>query len=139
LSEVFGYGLVLYNELSKNASDGLWEGSMVEAFRTTGASNTHYSRLYRTLEQTGCIETLLAARGGGGRVSKIRLIRPPTKDDFSTKPTVGLTKESLDAIIEQRIRNLEGRLPNIDLHELFITYEQRFTELEREVNRLNGT
>ncbi len=139
MSQIFKHGLALYDELSRVASkseDGHFYGSMVAAFQSTGASASYYTRLFRTLEEKGCIDTLVAGRGGG-RPSDIVLIRPPIEEDFKLVPKSRLTKSPTDDIIGQRIRNIERRLPDIDLGQLLQDYEKRISALESEHGMLS--
>lgn len=134
--QIFKHGLALYNELASTAIDGHFHGSMVQAFRNTGASSSHYSRLFRTLEGTGCIKTVVAARGGGGRKSEIILLRPPEPEDFPHVTVKPLTPRiDFDSLVE-RISSLEGRLPEgVDFVSLLYNFEMRLRILElREVH-----
>ncbi len=141
MSQIFKHGLALYDELSRVASqskDGRFYGSMVAAFQSTGASQSYYTRLFRTLEEKGCINTLVSGRGGGGRKSEIVLIRPPVEEDFKLVPKSSrLTKPPIDDTIGQRVRNIERRLPDTDLGQLLQDYEKRISTLESEHGMLS--
>ena len=159
---VYEHALALYNELGKYAritavhelavrmptpgsktpgSPLKFEGSLVAVFRSLGISQSYYTPLFRTLKELGCIESLIAARGGGRKQSQVLLHYPPDPDDFAAAWATHLTKTKASPIMELQlqINLIERRLPDIDLAEWILSIEQRLHSLEdtlREVQRL---
>jgi hypothetical protein len=143
---VYEHALALYNELGKSVvhipgSPLKFEGSLVAVFRALAISQSYYSPLFHTLKELGCIEVLVAARGGGGRPSQVLLHYPPDPDDFAAAWATRLTKTKVSPImdLQLQINLIERRLPDIDLTEWILSIEQRLHSLEdtlREVQRL---
>jgi DNA-binding IscR family transcriptional regulator len=141
--KVFEYGLRLYEEIASNAIDGVFTGSKTAAFRNLGISQSYYSKLYRTLQELGCIEMLQRGSGEGiGRNSVIRVHEPPTEDTFFTVYQT-THRQSLDIagrldIVEQKVQNVEGRTPDIDLNRYILSFEQRLTDIDTRLTEIES-
>lgn len=133
---LFQHALALYNQLLSEASEEcVFEGSLVAAFRAIGVSQSYYSVLYGALKELGCIEVVRSGRGGGAS-SRVILHHPPDLEAFQARYTGGLTKREPHGILGQRLENIEGRLPNIDLHSYIVETERRLESLEKQVTDL---
>jgi hypothetical protein len=122
--------------MDKDATDSdeygrVWEGSLVRVFQGLGISNGHYSRVRKTLEETGCIQLL--RKGARDVTSLVALVSRPTADNIEGVRTIQdhLTRRPEPAMLEQRVRELERRLEGIDVKALFHNLHQRVEKLER--------
>lgn len=131
---MFEKTLKLYNQLAADAEGDMFEGSMAGVYKKTHMSQSHYSKLFGILIETGCIE--LVRRGRGPAPSQIRLRHAPTEKAVRNSYQAGrLTKRESPArvMLEQRVSIMEGRLSDIDLVEALSNIERRLAALEREV------
>lgn len=128
-SRLFEHAESLYTRLAKDAVDGIFTGSMVQAFRDIGVSQAYYSRIYRTLEEIGSIELLQSGRGGR-QPSIIKLHHAPESANFEAAYDKALTNPTPLDTLRQRVHNVEGRLPSIDISSALADHEQRLKALE---------
>ncbi len=126
---MYQHALKLYNQLQANSEDGIFEGSLVAAFRAIEVSQSYYSTLYGVLKEMGCIEVLYSGRGGGA-MSRVELHHAPELDKFVETYQSRLTNDTPHARLTRRIETIEGRLPNIDLHSYISETERRLEALE---------
>lgn len=138
----YQHAVALYAAMEKDAVGGVWTGSKIHVFHELGISNGWYSVLFRTLTESGCIEN--DKRGGGGRGSTVILHHPPEHDEFLAayelqhRLTRTAKRATLDEQLEQRISQLEGRLPNIDLSRYILSLDERLQKLEDRMAELEG-
>jgi len=112
---------------------GVWEGRMVDVYDRTGASRTYYSKAYDLLSEMGCI--VIERRGRREVQTRIVLLTPPTPELYERhhgNVAYRLTHGQSDATmrLEQRVKNIEGRLSGIELKDILIDFEQRLRKLE---------
>jgi len=128
----------LWKELRKEAKGspgvlGVFEGSMTAAYERTGASRTHYSKLYELLREMGCI--VVERKGRRDVSSRVVLLEPPTQELYDRHRGIveyRLTHGARDATmqLEQRVSNIEGRMSGIDFTKALVDFEQRLRKLE---------
>ncbi len=95
----------------------------------------YYSKLFYYLQEMRCIEQV--QRGARGRLSIIRMHKPPNEEEFDAlyvpakyRRHLNLTKErSLGTMIAE-IDGIKGRLPDIDLTSWVQSVEERLRKLE---------
>lgn len=124
--------LNFYKSMARHADKhDIFEGSIVQAYADIRASRTYYSKLRELLVTSGCIEIL--RKGVSGSPSRVRLIRPPTEDDFEMTYTRRLTRRrhSDTVSLEQRVSNIEGRLGDIDIGTMAVNFEDRIKVIEK--------
>jgi hypothetical protein len=134
-ADLFPKAQALYAAMKKKSKDNIFEGSMAEIYREAGASQTHYSKLFDSLVEAGCIEIL--RKGRAGLTSQIRLIRKPALPEFQKlyrKPLTRVDKGDILSLRE-RVVNLEaaareGRIGTIDVSEALVNIETRLRKLE---------
>jgi hypothetical protein len=128
---VLKYAKELYSKLEERSTDGIFTGSTTAVFKSMGISQAYYSKLYDLLYDSGCVEQI--QRGSSHTLSVLRLIRAPDADDFRVQH---LTKPKSSAtLLEQRVTNIEGRLPNVDLASIIDNFETRIADLESQIGR----
>lgn len=137
------YCLSLYHVLEQDAkpADGyklLWEGKLVALFSSLSISNAHYRKVFDTMYETGCIE--MVRRGARNVPTQIALHGKPTADNVKGVVSLdrGLTPPTDSAKLERRVKEIEGRLQGINVHQLAKNYNERIQALERKVAELNG-
>jgi hypothetical protein len=147
-SRKFSYLLQLYEAMEKESAPigkskklRLYEGKVVTTFQTIGISAAYYTELFNVLKELGCIE--LVDRGVRGRPTKYRLHGKPTEDAYEARYVKGLTTADKPATIpldelEQRIKNLEGRLSGLQIKEIIVNYEDRIASLESAMKLSKG-
>ena len=133
-SKMFSYALALYEAMEKEADDGVYEGKVVETFNRLRISGAHYTPLFTSLKELGCIELL--ERGVRGRPTRYRLHGPPREDAYENRYQAGLTNEPSPATLflselEQRVSNIERRLEGLDIKGIVVNYEERIGKLEK--------
>lgn len=137
-SRLFDHAVALYELLEKDSKDGVWEGKIVQTFRSLNISQTYYTPLFSILSELGSITQ--ERRGTALAPHRIRLHHAPKIDEFEKVFRGHLTKRaSSDTILEQRISNLERRVPEVDLTSIIQNFQERLSELEREVQNLAKT
>lgn len=109
---------------------GIFEGSLTQAYDASKLSRTHYTRLYRLLAEMGCI--VIERKGRRDMPGRVVLRTRPTLDEYMKLYDSPLTNSTGSGIValEQRIVQLEGRLPEIDIKQAFLEIEQRLSKLE---------
>lgn len=137
------YCLSLYHELERDAKPAngyklLWEGKLVALFSSLSISNAHYRKVFDTMYEAGCIE--MVRRGARNVPTQIALHGKPTGDNVKAVVSLdrGLTPPTDSAKLERRVKEIEGRLQGINVHQLVKNYNERMLALEAEVKRLNG-
>ena len=132
--KMFSYALILYEAMEKEAKDGVYEGKVVETFNRLRISGAHYTPLFNSLKELGCIE--LIQRGVRGRPTRYRLHGAPSEDAYENRYAGGLTREASPATmflseLEQRVSNMERRLEGLDIKGIVVNYEERISKLEK--------
>jgi hypothetical protein len=136
---MFGYLLQLYEAMERESDKKIYEGKVVTTFQNLGISMAHYTPLFNALKELGCIE--LIDRGVRGRPTKYRLHHKPSEDAYENLyagVANGLTSGGKAATIgldeiEQRVKNIEGRLKGLDINtinEAIANHEARLSKLE---------
>lgn len=125
----------LYDALAKTATRKygfklLWEGKIVELYSGLSFSNSHYSKIINTLQETGCVEII--RRGSRGSLHQMALYERPTAEILSLSHglTSRLTNPTPYDRLSQRVSTLEGRLEGIELKTLLANYHKRISQLE---------
>lgn len=143
--KLYEHALAMYNELASRAALDKagtlrFEGSKVEAFRAIGVSQSYYSSIFDALTELGCIEQV--QRGASHLPSVILLYHPPEREAMTETYSVAapvhvdLTKPiSLDTL-SQEVRELQGRLPDIDVKSFILSLDARLTDIEGRLARL---
>ena len=129
------YDAMIKHSDSEDGETGTFTGSKVEMFRSINVSQGYYSQLFNSLEELGCIETIVNGRGGG-RPSQVKLYHPPALNEFQKIYTKSLTNPSPLDTVRQRVSNIEGRLPQVDLAGVLTDFETRISDLESTIERL---
>src|SRR5262245_27683142 len=114
---LFNHTKRLYESLEAEAVDGIFVGFLTQKFKDLGVSESYSLKLYGLLYKIGWIE--LIQRGQTGHPSRVRLIKPPTLDDYTNSYLP--EAKSRASLLEQRVTLLERRLPNIDLASALIS------------------
>lgn len=120
----------LYNVVDANAKDGTFEGSKTRLYEETRLSMKHYPRLWKLLEEMGCIQQL--QRGTAQSPTIIKVVHPPTPQDFERVDgsVVGLTPpDSLDTL-RKKVATLEERIPPINLARTLVSLDDRIAQIE---------
>ena len=129
----------MYLYLDDNATENVFEGSKVEAFRALKISQAYYTPVFDSLTELGCIEQV--QRGNSGRPSRIVLHKPPDLDEFNERYTKLLTTPKPHDTLQQQIDDVRRRLPDIDLNSYIVSLDNRLTDIEArlsEVEQLQG-
>ena len=133
--KLFQHLTALYNVLANESANDVWTGSQRKAFDKLGLSLAMNPILYRALREMECIE--LVERGAGRRPTILKLVRPPQIERFvewnrSQQTGRPLTPRTTLSTIEQRLAQLERRLPSIDLIAWVAGIEGRLADIEKE-------
>lgn len=140
---IFTHMGTVYNELASRSErldkgDILkFEGSKVEAFRATGISQGYYTEVFDSLTEMGCIEQI--RRGAGHQATVIYLHHEPEYDQYMSIYTKRLTKRSPLDTIQQRISDMEGRMPGIDLDGFILSLDLRLAEIEARLDKIESS
>jgi hypothetical protein len=135
--KLFQHLTALYTLLGveSHSKDGsrYYTGSQRKTFDKLELSSAMNPILYRALREMGCIEVV--QRGAGGRPSILKLMQPPQIERFvewnnAQHTTRDLTPRTSLSTIEQRVAQLERRLPSIDLIAWVAGIEGRLAGLE---------
>lgn len=131
--------IALYNELDRQARledfegtiQKVFKGSLLQAFKNTGISQSYYTKIYGALKASECI--IVASRGGRGAPSVVILLGRPTSEILSELPlTFGPSAAKLGARItelESRLKRLENLLGGLDVKKALIEVDRRLAEL----------
>jgi len=133
--KLFKHLTQLYELLMDEAVDGVYSGSQRKTFDKMELSNSMNPILYRALREMECIE--LVERGAGSRPTILKLVRPPQIERFvewnrRQIDERALTPRATMSTIEQRLAQLERRLPPIDLVAWVAGIEGRLADIEKE-------
>jgi len=128
----FRHALDFYKLLTQRAvsEDGVLEfrGSIVEAFRSLGISQSYYSPITRGLYDSGAMS--MKQRGARGTVSIIVLHEQPTA---ATWIKSRLTTRSKPATLsEQQLEDILQQLGGINIVEALANHEARIKALEQQ-------
>jgi hypothetical protein len=135
----------LYAALEEQATDEhingmpakVFQGSVLQVYEGLGISRTYYSRLFKGLEQSGCITKL--HRGGGNTGSTIVLHHPPPPDRADAFDR-HLTQRVNLAILSQRLDDVETLIGGINIGEVLVALSDRIEALEAKTGgNINGT
>lgn len=132
--QLFQHAVKVYEALEAESEDGVFKGKKVELFRRVGVSDGHYSQLFNTLEELGCIEQI--QRGTAYSPTIIALHHPPDLETFRAAYKKVLTTPTPLDTMRQQIKQLEGRLPSVDIQSILANHETRLLDIEE---RLSGT
>lgn len=143
MTDPFERALKVYETLDSHATmvngSKMFEGSKASAFDASGVSRAYYTQVFDSLVESGSITE--HRRGGGTRgPTTIELLSPPTRESFVE---VGrrkrlTTSDSRAKILEQRVEDLNRRLPTIDLNSYIVAQEARIRGIEARLNVLEG-
>ncbi len=124
----------------------LWRGHITKATDALGIPKGTYKRIMDQLTALHCIE--LVERGfRGSSLSTVILLRPPTDEVWQDERLAApdLTRGEAPAILSARIKEIERRLPKIDLVKALGELQQqigdlnkRFDELQQQMNKESG-
>lgn len=131
---MFDYAVALYKAMKSEAKGNTYTGKVVGTFGSLGISMSHYSTLFNSLKELGCIELL--ERGVRNRPTVYRLHHAPTREAYDKLYDGGLTRAEKPATIptselDKRISDIERRLKGLDLKQMFKNHEERLVTLEK--------
>lgn len=135
---IFNHMAAMYNELESRAEpheNGTlkFEGAKTDAFRALGVSQGYYTTIFDSLTEMGCIEQI--RRGSGGQGSVILLHHPPEFDEYVSIYRTRLTRPSPLDTIRQQVKDMQRRLPEIDLNSFILSLDKRLTEIEERLEQ----
>jgi hypothetical protein len=137
-NKLFEHTLAVYDALAERALDRdgklTFEGSKVEAYRSVNLSQSYYTSIFDALTEMGCIEQV--QRGFARTPSVIVLHKRPVLSEFEGMYRGVLTKPTKLDTLRQQIENLERRLPSIDLDGYILSFDQRLSEIEARLSRI---
>lgn len=122
------YAISVYHEMERNSTaEGeykVWRGSLTGVFDELKISRTHYTLIYRILEDGGFLSKL--TRGGGGKPSAVALHFAPeasslTLTDANPPATLPLVR---------RIESLERQTGGMNIVEALIQMQEEISNLK---------
>jgi len=135
------YDLLLEQSKENKHGEQLFEGSVVEVYKQTGASSRYYSSIRKLLispELDPCITFL--QRGNGSQPTIINLHHPPP-EDWEKISEKGLTapRERATLLVEleaevNRLRAWRESIGEVNLSEVVRDFEMRLTRLENKTS-----
>jgi len=123
------YAISVWHEMERNSiKEGeyqVWRGSLTGVFDTLKISRTHYTLIYRVLEDGGFLSKL--TRGGGGKPSAVALHFPPeasslTLTDANPPATLPLVR---------RIESLERQTGGINIVEALMQMQEQVDQIKQ--------
>lgn len=143
MTDPFERALKVYDTLDSLAKivgeSKVFEGRKTDAFDASGVSRAYYTEVFDSLVESGSL--VERQRGGGSRgQSKIEILSRPTRESFvqAGKRRHLTTTDSRAKILEQRVEDLNRRLPTIDLNSYIVAQEARIRGIEARLNVLEG-
>lgn len=141
---VLKYAKEFYHLLRNEAVDGVFEGSLVDAFHKVGASRTYYSSARKVLEESGSVEILQRGnRAVPSRVQVNDLARNDVLEALADSLTTGASDATLKGYIgvlaravaelQRRLDRQLGKSPDqggLLIVEAIRDHELRLTKLE---------
>jgi hypothetical protein len=129
----------LYEHMSVQSTPGrpgehIFTGSVTDEFRKLNVAQGEYSRLLRALKETGSVEVI--QRGNAGRPSIVRLLHAPKLEEITQ--LTELTPAGKPGKLEQRVENVERRLPDIDLNRYIVSLGSRLDDIERRLTSIES-
>lgn len=122
------HAISVYHEMERNSTEEgeykVWRGSLTGVFNELNISRTHYTLIWRILEDGGFISKL--TRGGGGRATAVALHFPPEASSLT------LTDASLPATLPlvQRIESLEKQTGGINIVEALMQMQGEIDKIK---------
>lgn len=117
IATLYDHCVTIFNEMSAQARDteenGLvYEGHLTKLFQDCGMAQPMYTSVRQQLMNMGCIFQL--RRGGGGAMSKWKILKEPTEEDFREAKSLRKPLTGKMAIVEQQMRDFNRRLQRIE-------------------------
>jgi len=136
--------VAFYNALRKEAkresmgnghTAWVYRGKVVTTFHKTGISQSYYTRIRRTLIDSGCIKQL--QQGSRNTPTVLLLLKRPVESQL-TIDNINLTEVPSAAIMAQSIKDLQDRIGSLKVVDALSNFEIRIREVERICNDLQG-
>lgn len=146
---IAAHALTLYQEFVKRATEEfigdndthtVFRGSIVDVYRATKISNTHYTRLFRLLEECGSFEII--ERGGLNTESTVILHGEPELENLvqlGHSPLTDAPKAATLKAVQKKLLTLEAMLGGMNIVEAIKNLDNRITKLESQEEKINGT
>jgi hypothetical protein len=137
----FDHASTLYGVFERDSTteeiDGVrlpvWRGSMVEAYKSIGASQHYYSGVMDTLKDLGCITVLSSGRRA--RPSVVALHHAPDEVEFIFYSESRLTGAPEAAKLRSRLELLERRIGGVNIADALVNIDKRVARLEHLVGK----
>ena len=132
----FHHACTLYGEFEATSQwdvvDGVdirvWKGSIVDTYKSIGASQHFYTPVMSVLKDLGCITILSSGRRA--RPSVIALHHPPDETEYLFYSENRLTNSPESAKLRGRLEMLEKRIGGINIVDTLVELEKRVARLE---------
>lgn len=117
IATLYDHCVTIYNEMATQAREteenGLvYEGHLTKLFQDCGMAQPHYTSVRQQLMNMGCIHQL--RRGGGGAMSKWKILKEPTEEDFRGAKALRKPLTGKMASVEQQMRDFNRRLLKVE-------------------------
>jgi len=111
----------------------VWRGSIVDTYKSIGASQHFYTPVMSTLKDLGCVTVLSAGRRA--RPSVLALHHPPDETEYLFYSENRLTNSPESAKLRGRLELLEKRIGGINIVDTLVELEKRVARLEHQAQK----
>jgi hypothetical protein len=120
-----------------NLSIRVWRGSIVDAYKSLGVSQTFYTPVMNTLKDLGCITVLSSGRRASPSVLALHHAPDETEYLFYSESRLKNSPES--AKLRGRLEMLEKRIGGINIVDTLVELEKRVARLEHQAQKDSKT